>query len=210
MKITVNKKEALRYMGQRRGEASENVMKVLDVVCTELESVVDPKYVWREYGLVLGEDMITLGGISIKSAKLRRHLEGCKSAAVLAATLGTAADTVIKRAFCAGALNGAAAQAAGAAMIESVCDAACAEIAKACKKNVKPRFSAGYGDFDISYQKDMLILSDAVKRIGITLSGSLMMIPTKSVTAIVGLTYDDACAQGGCAQCDKKDCEFRT
>lgn len=207
--MTINKKEALRYMGQRRGEADEQIMRIVDGICAEFERSVSPKYVWREYDLAVTEDAVVIGGIKIKSKRLAAHLKGCEKAAVLAATLGITADSIIQRSFTAGTLNGTAAQAVGAAMIESVCDDACAQIAAASGFNIKPRFSAGYGDFDISHQQDMLNLSDASRRIGITLSGSMMMIPTKSVTAVVGLTHEKACAQGGCAQCDKKDCEFR-
>lgn len=197
-------------MGQRRGEADEKIMRIVDGICAEFEKSVSPKYVWREYDIIVAEDTVAIGGITIKSKRLAAHLSGCKKAAVLAATLGITGDLLIQRSLTAGTLNGAAAQAVGAAMIEAVCDTACSQIAAASGYNTKPRFSAGYGDFDISHQQDMLNLSDASRRAGITLSDSMMMIPTKSVTAIVGLTHEKACAQGGCAQCDKKDCEFRT
>ncbi len=196
-------------MGQRRGEADAQIMQIVDGICAEFERTVRPKYVWREYELSVTDDTVTLGGITIKSKRLAAHLHECERAAVLAATLGIAADSIIQRSFTAGTLNGAAAQAVGAAMIESVCDDACAQIAAVSGLNIKPRFSAGYGDFDISHQQDMLNLTDAGRRAGITLSDSMMMIPTKSVTAVVGLTHKKGCAQGGCAQCDKKDCEFR-
>ena len=49
------------------------------------------------------------------------------------------------------------------------------------------RFSPGYGDFDLKYQKDILEYLDANKKIGISLTDSLMMIPTKSITAIIGI-----------------------
>lgn len=196
-------------MGQRRGEADAIIMRTVDRICEELENVVRPKYVYRIYDIQVSDDLVSIGGVDIKSRRLAAHLSGCTKAAALAATLGINADTVIRRASTRGALDASAAQACGAAMIEGVCDAACEKIAAESGLNTKPRFSAGYGDFDLAYQKDMLLLSDATRRIGITLSDSLMMIPTKSVTAIVGLTNEKACAKGGCAQCDKKDCDFR-
>ncbi|MBR3258643.1 MAG: vitamin B12 dependent methionine synthase, partial [Eggerthellaceae bacterium] len=45
----------------------------------------------------------------------------------------------------------------------------------------------GYGDLPLEVQPDLLGLLDASRRLGITLSDSLLMSPTKSVTAIVGL-----------------------
>jgi cobalamin-dependent methionine synthase I len=52
---------------------------------------------------------------------------------------------------------------------------------------LRPRFSPGYGDLSLSVQSDLLNVLDARRNIGLTLSDSLMMIPQKSVTAIVGL-----------------------
>lgn len=195
-------------MGQR-GEPTKEVLALVDEVCRELESVANPKYVWREYDITVADGTVQIGGVVIESKRLSAHLAGCHRCAVLAATLGIGADSLISRSFALGAARGAAAQAAGAAMIEEVCDRACRELAAASSFNTKPRFSPGYGDFALSYQRMMLALSDAERRIGITLAESSMMIPTKSVTALVGLTKEQACAHKGCAQCDKKDCEFR-
>ena len=48
------------------------------------------------------------------------------------------------------------------------------------------RFSPGYGDWPLSQQTDLFRLSNA-ETIGIRLSSSMMMIPRKSITAIIGL-----------------------
>ena len=73
----------------------------------------------------------------------------------------------------------------GSALIESFCN----KLNKLLitKKEAVSRFSPGYGDFDISYQNIILEHLDANKKVGITLTDSMMMIPSKSVTAIIGL-----------------------
>lgn len=207
--MTINKKEVLRYMGHRKGDADGRLMALIDSICLELERSARPAYVWRDFPISVNDNTVTISGIKIKSRRLAAHLSDCSSAAVLAATLGAASDSVIRKSFALGTVNGTAAQAAGAAMIEAVCDKACSEIAESTHLHTKPRFSPGYGDFTLEHQKDMISLCDATRRAGITLTDSLMMIPTKSVTAIVGLTADKMCADGGCANCEKKDCEFR-
>ena len=50
-----------------------------------------------------------------------------------------------------------------------------------------PRFSPGYGDLSLDLQTDLIRITEAQKHIGITLSENLIMIPTKSVTAIIGI-----------------------
>lgn len=207
--MEIDKKEVLRYMGQFKGEAEPNIMAVIDRVIEEFINGANPKYVWRIYPIKVTEQSVYIEESVFSSRRLAAHLLGCEKAAVLAATLGTSADSIIRRSWTYGAVNASAAQAVGAAMIEAVCDEACIKIERETGLFAKPRFSPGYGDFDLMHQREMLDLCDAVKRAGITLSDSLMMIPTKSVTAIVGLTREKVCSFDICMSCDNKECEFR-
>ena len=50
-----------------------------------------------------------------------------------------------------------------------------------------PRFSPGYGDYPLSVQRELLQLTDAPRRIGLTLTPGDMMTPSKSITAVIGL-----------------------
>ena len=74
---------------------------------------------------------------------------------------------------------------------------------------LKPRFSPGYGDLDISYQKDFIRLLDTPKKIGLSLTNGGMLAPTKSVTAIIGITNTDFRAKNKCSSCNSSNCEFR-
>ena len=81
-------------------------------------------------------------------------------------------------------------QAIGAERIEALCDSLCEELKSSLKtegKTSKPRFSPGYGDLPLSFQKDVFRVLEPEKRIGLTLNASLLMSPTKSVTAIIGI-----------------------
>ena len=50
----------------------------------------------------------------------------------------------------------------------------------------KPRFSPGYGDLSLEVQKEIFSLLDCPRKIGVSLGDSLLMTPSKSVTAIIG------------------------
>ena len=70
---------------------------------------------------------------------------------------------------------------------------------------LRPRFSPGYGDFDICYQEPVVRMLNCAKTIGLTLTDSFMMTPTKSVTAVIGIsTQKDRCPISGCEVCTKK------
>ena len=78
-------------------------------------------------------------------------------------------------------------QAIGTERIESLCDTFCGEYSKEKNVNLKPRFSPGYGDLSLETQKDIFIILDCPRKIGVTLNESFLMSPSKSVTAFVGI-----------------------
>jgi cobalamin-dependent methionine synthase I len=74
--------------------------------------------------------------------------------------------------------------------VESLCDAFCAELKAEAMENgcfTRPRFSAGYGDLPLSLQKDIFRALSPEKHIGAALRESLIVSPSKTVTAIVGI-----------------------
>ena len=156
---------------------------------------------------------VLIGNVRIESAALRRNLEGCTGAYLFAATLGAGVDRLISRLTALGRSSEAlAAQAAAAALIEDYCDEvndALQREAAARGLKLRPRFSPGYGDFSIAHQRDITRELDTARRLGLTVTESLMLAPMKSVTAVIGLSETGGCTGGGCEDCAKTDCNFR-
>ena len=71
------------------------------------------------------------------------------------------------------------------AAIEGFCDLLNARLAEGL--STRARFSPGYGDMSLEYQRDFISVLDAGKNIGLALTQSLMLTPTKSVTALIGI-----------------------
>ena len=125
-----------------------------------------------------------------RSANLARALAGCSQAVVFAATVGAGMDRLIRRYERADAALAVMLQGLGAERAEALCDEFCNDLAQAAAEQgfrTHPRYSPGYGDLPLDVQADVLALLDAPRRLGITLSASSLMSPTKTVTAIVGL-----------------------
>lgn len=75
---------------------------------------------------------------------------------------------------------------------------------------MRPRFSPGYGDFPLECQQGIAAALELSKRIGVMLTDRLMMTPSKSVTAVMGLSQrPQICRVQGCEACGKKDCGYR-
>ncbi|MDR1766330.1 MAG: hypothetical protein LBR77_09710 [Lachnospiraceae bacterium] len=126
----------------------------------------------------------------ITSPKLAAHLAGCHSVVLFAVTLGLGVDHLIRRYSKVQMSKAAVMQAASAALVEEVCDQVNALVAdeEAAKGNVTvSRYSPGYGDFTLENQVRLTAILDTGRRIGVKLNESLLMSPSKSVTAVIGV-----------------------
>lgn len=207
--MKIDRSEVFRYMGERLKEPSQLIADEVDSICERMEKLVKPHYVYKIFTPTLDDSSVTVGGKRFVSKSIAKHLSGCERVAVLAGTLGTSSDLLIRECAVRGTIKLSSAQAAGTAMLEQVLDLACDDIRNESGLYPIPRFSAGYGDFPLEYQADILALCDAEKRIGITLTSNMMMIPSKSVTAFVGLRASPCTLHTDCTNCIKKDCEYR-
>lgn len=181
----VNKREILRYAGV--GKESENVSTLVEECLAEADSFIY-KICMRQFS-VKAEEFIDLGFVKTDSKTVKKCLEGCDSAIVFAATVGMGIDRLISKYSVISPARALIFQAIGAERIESLCDAFCEEMAK--DKKITPRFSPGYGDFPLEVQRDIFSVLDCPRKIGLTLNESLIMSPSKSVTAIIGVKNAD-------------------
>ena len=184
----INRREILRYMGCK--ESSDELEALIDRAIELCEGRLSYKVCYSEFPLKIKENVCDLGFAEVSSRDLARCLAGCEKTVTFAATVGLEVDRLIFRygrlepslALCLGAL--------GAERIEALCDLFCDEMKEKLAsegRKMRPRFSAGYGDLPLSIQRDIFASLDCEKRIGLTLNNSLLMSPTKSVTAIIGI-----------------------
>lgn len=207
-------KEAIRYLGYGRHAVDDQTLTMIADAFESLQVVAGRKFIYRIFCLeqtVDGE--ISFGGVTINSRNLKKNLKGCDKIILFGATLGTAVDQLIRRTSLTDMAKAVVLQACAAALLEEYCDACQDEIAQEMKREgryLRPRFSPGYGDFSIAYQKEIIGMLDCAKKIGLMMTDSYMMTPTKSVTAVIGAsTSKENCHRQGCEACEKKDCLFR-
>ena len=106
---------------------------------------------------------------------------------VMGATVGITLERLIAKYSRVSPVKALLLQALGAERIETLCDAFCEDMQKTLKIALKPRFSAGYGDLPLDTQKQIFKLLNLPKNIGLTLNDSMLMSPSKSVTAFIGI-----------------------
>jgi len=204
-------REIFRYLGLRGTEPEPAVRRAAQECLTELTGQLTPREVHRFFPLEReGEDTFRIEGVAFPSRSLARNLAGCREVCLMAATVGMAPDRLSARASAGGKVSRAViVQAAGAALIEAWCDQVNETIRKEAAERggfLRPRFSPGYGDLALSHQTELFRLLNVQKTIGVTLTESLLMMPSKSVTALIGVSAEDArCTPQGCEACGRAE-----
>ena len=100
----------------------------------------------------------------------------------------------------------------GMVELSDACDAVEAELAgRFPERFLTDRFSPGYGDLPLDVQPEVCAALDASRRLGLYVTGSLLLNPMKSVTAVIGLSDRPQAARiRGCAYCRlREDCPYR-
>lgn len=213
------KKEILRYAGCR-DSSEESLQLLLDTCLEEVLPRLSYKVCYIKLPLEIEADVCQLGHIHVKSKDLVKNLKGCESVILFAATIGTQIDRLIRKYGTVSPAKAVMLQAIGAERIESLCDTFCADIQQTLIEisnedsfGLRPRFSPGYGDLSLEVQKEIFQVLNCNKHIGASLNSSLLMSPSKSVTAFIGIAKEKEMAEtqckDGCAVCKKTDCVYR-
>ena len=132
------------------------------------------------------ENGLDLGFAKTRSQALAKNLRGCSHMVVFAATVGLGLDRLIRKYALLSPSKAAVCHALGSAAVETLCDRFCEDLITEYG-GARPRFSPGYGDLPLTLQREIFAALSPEKHIGVTLGENLMMTPSKSVTAIVGL-----------------------
>lgn len=225
--IPVDKSEILRYMGCR--EADETALSLVEECLSEALPKLVYMACYRQFAIHVDACKTDLSFMISHSCDLIKNLTGCDRIIVFAATIGIEMDRLIAKYGKISPSKALCFQAIGAERIESLCDVFNSEMEeKLAAENLfsRPRFSPGYGDLPLDAQRELFGVLDCSRKIGLSLNDSLLMSPSKSVTAIIGFgsaprqdkprqdIFDiPGCLETGhtnkCKNCEKKNCSFR-
>ncbi len=210
----INIDEALRYMGFNENINIDNIVPLLRKCEEDLINSANIRYCYKIFDIERKENNISLvnTNLQLTGKAILSHLDNCSKAVLMACTLSDMVDKLINRYNITDMTSALIADAMASAMIEQVCN----EVEEIMKKelnikNMTWRFSPGYGDLPIDIQQRFIQVINAEKQIGLTVTDSNILIPRKSVTAIIGIS-DNAIPQKkrGCAVCNmNKTCQFR-
>ncbi len=210
---SVDRKEVLRYLGYRGQEVTPELDARLDDAIARCLSIGKPRSSLATFDIAGREELpdgtpqVDLKGTALvlQGKSMRRHMDGAVRVGVLAVTIGMGVERELKRLSLTDHLGQVLFDAAATTMVERAADAAEATLVGMAARDglyTNFRFSPGYGDMPMTTQPVLLDALDARRRLGITLSPTLLMTPTKSVTAVLGMfTTPQKSTHASCADC---------
>ncbi len=205
--INIDPKEVAVYLGYYSAKTDEITNKFISECTEEFLKAADFRACFAEVE-VSADGEIDLGSGKIICNSLKKNLASCEKAYVFAATTGIESHRLIERNSIISPLKGMVTDCIGSAAIEAFCDKINLSFENC--ECLRPRFSPGYGDMPLECQRDIVEFLQTSKSIGMSLTDSLMMVPVKSVTAIIGIGKEkNKCTGPGCMICSGINCPYR-
>lgn len=201
-------REVLHFLGWRGTPADrqtlEGIREMTDLVLEKLQPRV--VYLKREIlrsGALEGTSLIPRGNA------VQSMLSPCKEAILLAGTFGAQSERMLLRMQVQDVSKALLLDAVLSAGVEALMDAqeeAFRSQIEAEGRYLTDRFSPGYGDMPIAQTREICEVLDTQRRIGLTVSQSGIMIPRKSVTAVMGISDKPVTRRlKGCAACENRE-----
>lgn len=213
--LHIDPKETRRYAGLNKAKDFDE--KLIEEACLEARLLAEPRGIWQLYDYdAAKQTVLAAPPFTMEGNLIAKHLAKAEKVIILSASVGDAIEDHVTKYFSEGRY-------AYSVILDAAATAAVEQVADAMEKAIEPkaakegytmrwRFSPGYGDWPLDQQSEMVRLAESEK-IGVHLSEASMLVPRKSITAIIGLvpqqTTPEPHTPSGCAACDKVDCPSR-
>ncbi|MDR7871013.1 MAG: vitamin B12 dependent-methionine synthase activation domain-containing protein [Tissierellaceae bacterium] len=215
-KISINKDEVLRYLGYKNQVLDGITNRLIDESIREISNSIDEKYTYKFFDITRGKGKLWIKGTNLRliGEDIKNHLKNSDICIFMAVTLGHDIDTMIRYYEKISMSKAMILDACASAAIEEICDAVNYELENMVSKDGKTltsRYSSGYGDLPIDMQNELLEILEAKKSIGLSVTSHNILIPRKSVTAILGVIDEKHKKEAvSCNNCNKYDsCNYR-
>lgn len=197
----LNENEILLYLGYRGQEYPAQLKEQIERCEKEVLAAARPRLIWRRFPV----ESTDFSALSLKGKDIREFLEGCQDVVLMAVTLGQEIDRLLARSSVRNMADAVIMDACASTAIENVADHFEMDLREELKTEnlyLTDRFSPGYGDLPLTAQKQLCAALDTGRKIGLSLSSSMLMIPGKSVTAVLGISETQKpLRKRGCVSC---------
>lgn len=210
-----DRNEILRYVGYTGQKITPEFEAQFEICIEKINRVAQPRVqaCLIECNPKTGEWPESLSFLTGQG--IHNHLEGCREVLLFGATIGSGVDRAIHVEEVRDPVQAVIMDSCGSTLVEAVCDSFEAILRRRYetgseKRYITTRFSPGYGDLPLEIQNHFAQVIEA-RRIGLTVTPEHIMIPRKSVTAIIGIADKPLGEKKrSCDACNlKSSCRFR-
>ncbi len=210
----IENNDILTFLGYKNQKLDDSILNIINSCKEESINLINERFVYGIYDIEVDKEIRLLDtNIVLSGESIRRHLKDCNKVIIFACTLGIDIEKKIRLYEKIELTKSIILDACASLLVESLCD----DIEKMIKKDLSKdynytlRFSPGYGDLDISLQSGIIRLLDANRKIGLTCSSNFILMPRKSVTAIIGISNSDIKSEYDiCDSCHaRENCVYR-
>jgi hypothetical protein len=215
MDYIIDKNIVLSYLGHKDQLIDDKLDNIIDEIILNAVEYIKPASIYGIFDVKISEDKIIFDNkITVASKDLLCLLKFSKKAVLIAFTIGSLIEQKIKFLSYTDITKAVILDCCAAAAIENYADHVLEKIEEKSKDslNLTNRFSAGYGDFSLNYQADIINILDARRRIGLYTDDNNLLYPKKSITAVVGITNKEIqhSHYAGCETCAaRNNCNYR-
>ena len=203
----VDQREALRYANVH-GDVGEELLGLFDTCVQKITNACTARVC---YCTLTKEELFAW--IPQTAACRADSFSKAERFIVFVATIGIEMDRLMMKYAKLSPIKALLFQALGTERIETVCDIFCEKISLESAKEgltTERRYSPGYGNFSLTAQDNIFQILCPQKNIGVALTDSRMMSPTKSVSAVIPLIKSGATTdENRCKTCGMQGCEYK-
>lgn len=214
--LKIDPAEVLRYLGYGTSRPDPVVAAQLEEAIRAAERLTKPAAVYRSFPLRRKDEGIALENTNLvlTGETARSMLAECERCILLAVTAGSALDGEIRRRQVRDMAGALLFDSAASCAAETICDRLTDDLEREYETRglfLTDRFSPGYGDLPLEIQPAVIRTLAADKVIGITVTSGMLLLPVKSVTAIIGIADTPQPKRiTGCSHCKMNTtCNFR-
>ena len=206
-------KEAAILLGIPEDKMIPEILSRIGVQYQRINDASAPKSVFAFFDIEVFDSGILFDKtFSIHGRDLADLCRGCKKAVLIAVTIGSGIDMLLRRSQAEDMSEAVILDACASAEIERVTDLAESEIIRSIspEEHLTMRFSPGYGDVPLEESQKIILALSADRRIGLKLTGTDMLVPMKSVTAVIGISEIKTGRSKECTLCSMREsCAYK-
>lgn len=219
--IEIDEKEVLRYLQYKNQDMQDDLLHIIRECIESTKEIINPRFIYRKYKIKKSKFSNSKGKVYLEGANLILQSDDvydlfidCDECILMSATLGLEIEREIRKLTYTDLTRGVITDACSTTAIEEVCDIVQDSIEKELIKNNKYityRYSPGYGDLSIEKNVDINNILNSQKEIGLTVTNSGIMIPRKSVVALIGISNKEINkSKKSCENCNNRyNCKYK-